>query len=191
MSFLKDLRIKLLLSTVVFIVLGVLMLVVPDKSGDIICLILSIAAIIGGITLTSMFFKEVAKGDPAANGLVSGVLLLAAGIYFLINKDDLKNVLGIILGFVVLAGGLAKLQQGFKIKKLGAPNWKFSMFLSAVGIVLGIVILVFSNQDIIPILIGISLLVSGTIDLVLFFQTVSASKSIGEAAPEEQNKTEN
>lgn len=177
MSYFKSLKLQLGLSILINLALGLMFLIIPEKSGAVICAAVSIIAIVAGIAAIIGFLNGLRGGITNGAGLALGAVLVASGIFFICNRDLLQNLIGTVIGLSILFSGAVKLQQGFNLKKLGVDTWKASMLLSAVGIVLGIVILAFFANKTLGMMIGISLIICASMDLVLFIQAISVSKN--------------
>ena len=101
-----------------------------------------------------------------------GLVQLATGLVVLMRPGFLMSLAGIVVGFVLLIHGIHDIQNARERKALGY-EWKLSMGVGIVAVVMGIIVMVnpFSTMETLLRIAGIFLLVDGVADLVMVWRT--------------------
>lgn len=122
-----------------FILLGCFMLTQPDKTiaffsyiiGALI-LVLAVLAIYRHYRLQRMITLE----------LLYGIICSVGAILIFLNQSIIETLIPIVLGIVMIANAIFKIQYIFDLKRNHVEKWYVSLLLSLVKIILGIVMIV-------------------------------------------------
>lgn len=166
---LKQLKWSSVLVALGYIVAGILLIVFPDVSADVISWIIGIAAIaIGIVELITYFLLDVTTAL-YHNEFVIGVLFIVFGLIVLMKRELIMNLVPIILGLIIIGSGILKVQNAVIAKRIHYDRSSLYLILGVIGIVFGIVIMFFMSgktaQDILFITIGVALIYDGASDL--------------------------
>lgn len=166
---LKQLKWSSVLVSLGYIITGILLIVFPDVSADVISWIIGIAAIaVGIVELVTYFLLDVREAF-YHNEFVFGVLCIVFGLVILMKRDLIMNLIPIILGLIIIGSGILKVQNAVVAKRIHYDRSSLYLILGLIGIVLGIVIMFFLSgktaQDILFITIGVALIYDGASDL--------------------------
>lgn len=167
-----------LLRTILYIVLGVLVLIAPTLVMNIIVYLIAAVAIVMGIINLVNYFRHRTEGD-SGYGVVSGVLLVVLGIVMLIFSGAIISILNIFLGALLILGGAVNLARAFSSgRTLGRQNI-FLIIVNILVIIGGILIIVnpFGAAVILFRVFGAVLVVMGISELVTFFVYRQLGKS--------------
>ena len=159
---------------VLLLVLGIVALI----DGELFASSLSIIAgvtllLIGLLTVIGAFISSafvLGSGFKIITGIISSIL----GIYFLINPKLSLIIITLTLGFVLLMNGVLKFVRSFDLRGLKVKTWFVDTILGVVYIVIGVVLLFFSDGaiDLIRILIGIFLIIASILNLCEFISSI-------------------
>ena len=130
-----------LVSGLVMAVVGVLMLLFPGWSLDLIVKILGIGLLVfgaGGI-ISAVMQKRFQGSD--LTDLAGKVVAVVLGLVCIFNPGMITGLFNLILGVIVIWHSITNLLGALDIKKLD-QNWQVPMLLSVVGIIVGILIIV-------------------------------------------------
>lgn len=157
----KQFKWETLVMAIVEIVLGIIFIVNPGESINVICKIAGVALIVLGVVLLAKYF--------AADMLLPQMLLLSIvaillGIYFIAKSGVIAALIALPFGLLVVVGGVEKTQQGIDAMKNKDKNAWIYFVLAAVYFVLGCLVLF--GDDMMTLL-GISLIVEGVCDVVV------------------------
>ena len=161
MEFIKKAKWGYIILSVIYIILGVILLIYPSQTIDVICRIIGATAVICGAYMIMKFFFRGASSILSATGLVFGIFCLVCGIILIASPDFVKSILPFIIGIVIIIDSAFKLMTSFEIKNTTREGWLGVLVLSVIGLVFGFII-VFNagaTADFIVRIIGVSLIV--------------------------------
>lgn len=168
---LKNIKWQALMIAVIYIATGIFLVMFPEQVQTFICNIVGIAAIVIGVIKAFTYIAIDAKEAVYRNDFVEGTVFVLCGILVIYQKAIIQTLIPFIISIVILVDGFSKLQDGIDAKRLGYPNSKLYIILSAISIVLGLVImfnLIESSKAIFMIL-GIGMIYCGITELVSVF----------------------
>ena len=170
----KTAKIGYIVMSVLFCVLGVVLLFTPGVSGLWIGRLLGIGLILfGAIKLVGYFSRDLFR-LAFQYDLAFGLLLMVLGIVTLSHPGDALSFLCVMFGIPVLADGLFKIQIAMDSRQFGIRNWWLVLVLAALTCVVGVV-LVFrpmTGVRALTALMGLSLLCDGVLNLSVALCTV-------------------
>ena len=157
----KTIRKHMLLTSILFLLLGVCFIVWPDEAARLLARATAIMIIAVGAFELVLFFLGKKKGVIDIPAIISGVLLLALGVYLLIKPDTMLNFFNIIFGVIILIIGLDHLFQAIFIIRHVRSLWWISLIVGLVAIGLGVLTLLnpFSAIRTAMIIVGITMVV--------------------------------
>ena len=162
----------------VFCIVGVLLVAWSDIGTQVLSLALGIAMIVfGGIKIVGYFSKDLfrlAFQFDLELGIISAVL----GIIVLLNPFGTITFIFIVMGIAILADALFKIRIAIDAKRFGVGAWWMILSLAFLTAIAG-VLLVFrpwESANILTVLLGISLLAEGVLNLCVAVSTVKIVK---------------
>lgn len=188
---LKQLKWSSILIALGYIVTGILLIVFPDVSADVISWIIGIAAIAVGIVELITYFLLDVKTALYHNEFVIGVLCIIFGLIVLMKRELIMNLVPVILGLIIVGSGILKVQDAVVAKRIHYDRSSLYLILGIIGIVFGIVIMFFMSgktaQDILFITIGVALIYDGGSDLFTTLFLANKFAKIQKAFVAEEN----
>ena len=170
----KTAKIGYIVMSVLFCVLGVVLLFTPGVSALWIGRLLGIGLILfGAIKLVGYFSRDLFR-LAFQYDLAFGLLLMVLGIVTLSHPGDALSFLCVMFGIPVLADGLFKIQIAMDSRQFGIRNWWLVLVLAALTCVVGVV-LVFrpmTGVRALTALMGLSLLCDVVLNLSVALCTV-------------------
>ncbi len=167
-------KVGYIVMSVLFCVLGAVLLIWPDVSVRWFGRLLGIGMLIfGTVKLVGYFSRDLFR-LAFQYDLAFGLLLMALGTVTLCHPGDAMSFLCVMFGIPVLADGLFKIQIALDSRRFGIRTWWLVMVLAALTCVIG-VLLVFRPWDgaqVLTMLMGISLLLDGILNLSVALCTV-------------------
>ena len=162
-KFLEKVKIDRIASAIVAIIIGIMFVVLPNESTNILCLICGIMLIIGGALAITYFalYGFLAQG----RALVIGTALLVVGILCLVKPGTVTSVLTIIFGIYIIIDGASTLIDSLCCAKAKISGWILLLIFSVLLITLGVIVM-FGSFDTVMIFAGISLIVDGVFDII-------------------------
>lgn len=160
-------------------VLGILMMVMPEQSLSSLVKIFGISMMAFGVIKLVGYFSKDLYRLAFQYDLQFGILVLVLGLIVTVKPNNALNFLCIALGISILADGLFKMQIALDSKKFGISTWWLIMLL-AVGAGMVGLIMVFRPTEslrVMTILLGLSLLTEGLLNLIVALLTVKIIKN--------------
>ena len=171
-------KIGYIVLSVVFCIVGVLFVAWSDIGTQVLSRALGIAMIVfGGIKIVGYFSKDLfrlAFQFDLELGIISAVL----GIIVLLNPFGTITFIFIAMGIAILADALFKIRIAIDAKRFGVGAWWMILSLAFLTAIAG-VLLVFrpwESANILTVLLGISLLAEGVLNLCVAVSTVKIVK---------------
>lgn len=167
-----------IIMSAVFCIVGILFIARPELSVKIIGRGLGISMILFGcIKLVGYFSRDLFR-LAFQYDLEFGILLIALGVIVLIRSPNVMNFIFIALGIAILADGLFKVQIAMDSKRFGIAAWWLILLLAVLTGFVGL-LLVFrpvESAHVLTILLGVSLLAEGILNLCVVVSTVKIVK---------------
>ena len=157
----KVVRNHMIIASILLLLIGVAFIVWPDEAARILARATAIAIIGVGVFEMILFFIGKHKGIVDIPAIISGVLLIALGVYLLIQPDTMLNFFNIIFGIIILIIGLDHLFQAIFIIRHVRSLWWITLIVGVAAIGLGVLILVnpFSAVRTAMIIVGITMVI--------------------------------
>ena len=174
-EFLKRAKADYLLSSVLCIVLGIIFVVWKGGVIDVIGTILSVAMIIVGIIYLGSFILSLATFGAST---IVGILVLAVGIWFLIQPSLIVSLVPVILGVGLVFHGIRAVTEAVNAKKYGYEKWGMDLVFAIICLVCGLVC-VFCPLGVLKqfiMLVGIVLIINGALNLWIAVTATRAAR---------------
>lgn len=179
LDFLKGLKRFSIATIIVSAIMGVLFIAFPSKCIQYISLVVGVSLIVTGIISVVSYIVERDTKLP----LVLGTISLISGIIVCAKYRAIISIIVVILGIFILTSGIVDMATSIRsIMLLRKSGW-FTMLLSVITIIFGIVAITKSAQltDGIVRFIGAALIVYAVLDLVTYIQVNSKVKQVKDA----------
>lgn len=174
-DFLRRIKADYLLSSVLCILLGIVFIIWKDGVIDVMGSVFAIVLIlIGAVYLGSFFLNLVTNGV----SVLMGIIILAVGIWFLIQPSVIVSLIPIVIGVVLLFHGMRALKETFDAKKYGYNSWGVSFILAVLSIVCGLICIfdAFGVMEKAIIVVGIILVFNGLSNIWIALTVTRAAK---------------
>ncbi len=160
--------------SVLLCIAGILFIALPELSAAVIGVSLGIAMLVFGVVKIIGYCSKDLYRLAFQYDLEFGILLLVIGVVVLFHPAHLMALICILIGIAVLLDGLFKIRIAMDSRRFGIQSWWVILALAIITGVVGIV-LVFDSVNsarILTILLGISLLAEGILNLYTVISTV-------------------
>ena len=164
-----------LLSSILCIILGVIFVVWRGGVIDVIGTILSVVMILVGVIYLGSFILSLATFGAST---IVGILILAVGIWFLIQPSLIVSLIPVIIGVGLLFHGIRGVTEAISSKKFGYERWGLDLVFAIICLVCGIVF-VFCPLGVLKqfiLLVGIVLIVNGALNLWISLTATRAAR---------------
>ena len=108
-----------------------------------------------------------------------GIMLIVYGVIIIVRRNVVVNLIFVIFGILILADALFKIQMSIDAKKFGLNLWWRILLVAVLTGVLGFLLLVrpFEAAEVMMILVGVSILFEGILNLCVAIYTVKIIKN--------------
>lgn len=168
-EWLKSVKWNLVLAALAYVVLGVVLLIWPGTTGNVLCTLLGILLLGYGIFQIIGFFTRGDEGwGSGAVYLLAGLCAVALGVFALSSPEKVLSILPVALGAVVVVDSCMSLKRSFQLKELGMERWWVIALLAVVTLVFGLVVMFnpFRSAMLVTRIVGGVLIYQGISDLV-------------------------
>lgn len=160
-------------------VLGILMMVMPEQSLSSLVKIFGISMMAFGVIKLVGYFSKDLYRLAFQYDLQFGILVLVLGLIVTVKPNNALNFLCIALGVSILADGLFKMQIALDSKKFGISTWWLIMLPAVCAGMVGLIMVFRPTESlrVMTILLGLSLLTEGLLNLIVALLTVKIIKN--------------
>ena len=157
--------------SVLYFILGIALMIIPDNSINTIGNIMAVSYIIFGIYLLILDYEG---GFLLIIDLLpAGILSLVLGVLILLNQGILLSLLSIIAGIWIILASSLNLKLSLYMKEVEGKSWMATIIITLISIISGIILLINPKLGIEALTpyIGLFIIVyaiSNTIVMVLF-----------------------
>lgn len=112
-----------LLFPIVYVLLGALLLFVPDINTKVLAELLGALLIVAGAALIIHYFLSRSYLDMRAYGFSIGMLAIVLGVCAILKAQDVANSLSVCLNICIMLTAIVKLQNAIQLKFLKSIFW--------------------------------------------------------------------
>jgi uncharacterized membrane protein HdeD (DUF308 family) len=145
------------------IVMGIALIIRPDFFTRVVGLVVGgVITAMGAVALLRYFIRT--KTDPNnASGLISGGILVLAGVFVMVRPDFIPKVIAFVFGAYMLISGITNIQGAFALKKNNSTRWIKAMVSAVLTTLAGLMLVInpILLADVTFRLMGVCLLISG------------------------------
>lgn len=163
----KDLKNKMMgssaISAILFVILGTLLIIFPQKMANIICYGIGLVVLLYGIILILKYLGDKDRKSVITTDIVIGVILCGVALFMFLSQA-LLSIIALIFGLFLVIDGILNAQKAFNLKNLGYEKWWIDFLFSAISMAAGLLLII--KSSVIPeFLLGICLLYDGIMNL--------------------------
>lgn len=177
MKALKKLKWNVIISSVIYVALGVILLIWPEMTAKNICYVVGVISIAVGVVNLIDYIRRDYSVDAYRYNLVYGLVFILLGVVIFAKVETVISIIPFLLGFAVTISGLLKFQNAVDLVRMKYSGWGVIMIVAILNIAFGVVLILnpFASVMVLFICIGIGMIYSGVSDLIA---TIMLSKSI-------------
>ena len=140
LEYIKTLKLNFILASILYLLLGLVLLIWPAASSLALCRLLGAALLLYGLfNLVGFFLRDSGMGAFRLE-LFLGVIATGVGIFFLVQSRLVLSFLPIVMGVYVVIDSAVALKRTLELYRMEYHRWWLSLVLALVGIVLGLVL---------------------------------------------------
>ena len=160
--------------TIVFLLVGGILIVKPDISFNVISYLIGASLIVSGIYL---FIIDSKTNNIFINVFLYAILLTLIGILIILNPITLKVILPIFLGLWFLISGIFKIRLDIYMKD--EPYFILSLITNIITVICGVILLINPVESVSAITISLGIIIvvssiSSLIDIIIFKKNINS-----------------
>ena len=163
-KFLKKAGWTSILTSVVFAIIGLIMIYYPESTIMFISTIIGIFFIVVGIIKIINYF--IARGNSTlfSNDIAWGLIAIILGLVTMVYSGTIESILRIMIGIWIIYSGFTRFNLSFRLKNINSKLWTFVLILSIIMVVGGVYVTFYPGALIVTL--GVIILIYSIIDLV-------------------------
>ncbi len=174
-------KVPLIFQVFAELAIGILMIVYRDNTTQVIMIVVGSLMVCYGVFDLIAFLTN-NRPYSFRRGLASGALITVLGAAFIIQADQLKNILAIVIGAIILFESVVNIRRAFMIRNFGYDKWNLIMIVSFVILALGVIICIYPAlfSSAISIIMGIGIILEALVDAMAIALIVIYRKKVSE-----------
>ena len=164
----KSFSTTFMIAALIYLILGLALVIWPGAARLVICYAVGILLMLYG--LARMLAQWSSLGFLSlGNGYLLGLVSLLLGLLLLIRTEAVLAVFGTVLGLIIMADSLIKLQISYQLRGSHIGSARRNAICALVTFILGLLMLFnpFKAVNAMTIFIGASLLIDGVINFII------------------------
>ena len=164
---LRYIKSGMMLLSIAYIIIGMMLLIMPQTSLLWICYAFGAVVLVTGIVCLIQYARIRGTGFTAPFMLVGGVITAGLGIFTLAKPQVVASFLPIVFGIFILVDGLSRVGTAIDLAKRKGQKWWMLLLLSVVSVALGALLVLhpFDAAVSVVMVCGILLIVEGALNL--------------------------
>ena len=171
MEFIKKIKMYTLLVSLIYAIIGFIMLLNPQFVLDGFNYVIGILALIYGVIYIAKFLGRKNYNTLSKFNLIIGLVCIIFGVYVLINPTLLSSIIPFAIGLLLIVDGFGKLKDSLTFKKVDYRRWWIGLVVAIIFVGFGIYIIVnaFNVSKLIIRIIGAILIIDALTDIWAYF----------------------
>ncbi|MGN0161269.1 MAG: HdeD family acid-resistance protein [Lachnospiraceae bacterium] len=168
MKFIKYMKKSTIISSVIYIIVGLLLAIFPGSTARTIGYAFATVVLIVGLGFLYRYFSKDVRVLFVGNELVTGIVLVALSLFVFLRVDSVVSVIPFFLGIIITISGVTKLQDAISFQRVRYGGSIYVYVLAVLNIIFGILLMLnpFKAVETLIMLIGFGLVYSGVTDLI-------------------------
>ena len=164
---LRYIKSGMMLLSIAYIIIGMMLLIMPQTSLLWICYAFGAVVLVTGIVCLIQYARIRGTGFTAPFMLVGGVITAGLGIFTLAKPQVVASFLPAVFGIFILVDGLSRVGTAIDLAKRKGQKWWVLLLLSVVSVALGVLLVLhpFDAAVSVVMVCGILLIVEGALNL--------------------------
>lgn len=166
-DFLKSLKANYTISAAVCALLGLVLVIWPGATSQIICMLLGGVLLAYGILQIAIYLFNRERTIILQGMMLLGIVFAVIGLWILLKPEMIIMAVPVIVGVLIVIHGLHNIIQALALKKDGYENWWLAFVLGMLTVIFGGVLICnpFKAIELVVRIIGVFLIYDGVSDI--------------------------
>ena len=167
-DFLKKGTIVNMLSTILFLIVGIVLVTNPIITLSVVTYAIETILIVWGTITIINYVRVESKYDVFSLGFVQGVVCILLALFLIGNPNMLASILPICIGIWMVFGSLSRIQTAIKLSAWGQKTSSLYIFLAVLMFTVGLIIICnpFKTATIIIQVLGTGIIAYSILDII-------------------------
>ncbi len=163
--------------SIIYIIIGLIMLLNPMFVRNAVNYIMGVFAILYGVVYIITVYQKKDTEFYSKFDLLGGILCISFGLFLIVNPDILFSLIPFCAGVLIFMDALTMIYQSISLKRLDVKKWWINLIISVIFLLFAIYIIVNAKDisDVLIRIIGAFLIIDAVMD---FINTMILSKKI-------------
>lgn len=153
-----------ILESIIFAVLGIILIAKPEQTVKVISYILGACFILVGIYKIINYIQMKGKNDLYNYHLIYGIMAIVIGLVAIVYSSTIGTIFRIIIGIWIIYSSIIRASSSLKLKSIKSNIWIYTLIISIIMFVCGLYIAL--NEGTIIVTIGILMLIYAIMDII-------------------------
>lgn len=142
MEVLKRFKRSIYFVSIIYIIMGLIMLLNPSFVRDAVNYIIGIVAILYGLIYTISVYQKKETEFYSKFNLLGGILCISFGLFLILNPDVLISLIPFCAGVIMFMDAITFMFNSINLKRFNVNKWWISLVISIIFIAFSIFIMV-------------------------------------------------
>ena len=160
----KSFHKTMMIGSIVYVIVGLLLIIWPDAARQIIIYAIGAAALLyGGYRIVDFFVRKEHLDGSIQIGVALGIGCLLVGLFLIVKANVVLALLAAIIGVAIVVDSILRLQIALNLRYSGGSSWLILLITALVTLAFGILLLFnpFTAIKVATIIAGVSLVLDG------------------------------
>ncbi len=163
-KFLKKTGWSSLISSIIFAILGIILIAKPEETVKFVSYILGGIFVLIGIIRIINYVVTKGKYNIYNDGMLFGIIAIILGIVTICYSRQIGNIFRVLIGIWIVYSSIVRMNTSFKLKVLEDRIWIYSLLIAIIMLLCGIYIA--CNPGAILMTIGTVILIYSILDII-------------------------
>ena len=142
MEVLKKFKASSYAVSIVYIIVGLIMLLNPSFISDAVNYVIGILVIVYGVIYSISLYQKKEIEMYGKFDFLAGIICISFGLFLILNPDTLGSLIPFCAGVIILMDAIRFIINSIKLKKLNYRSWIINLIVGLVFLVFAIIIMV-------------------------------------------------
>lgn len=138
---LKELKNSYIVTSLLYMVMGIILFLYPDKSLRFVCYTFGTIILLFGVIKIIGYFRDSKAGFEFRIDLMIGIVFGVVGGFLLWQSDIVISILPVVLGIYIAFDSIANIRQALALKRVGYERWWNMLILAVIMVILAAIMI--------------------------------------------------
>lgn len=153
-----------IIESVIFAILGIILIAKPEQTVKVISYILGAGLIIIGAYKIFMYVQEEGKKDLFNYQLIYGIMAIVIGLIAIIYSTTIGTIFRIVIGMWIIYSAAVRASSAFKLRTVNSRIWIYALIIAIAMFACGLYIVL--NEGTIIVTIGVLMVIYALMDII-------------------------